>query len=338
MFSMQDVMVENAEGFEKNMTKEQSKPGEDCDLNGGHLKVRKTRSKSPIQKHLSQENDVEKSSSERTRSLSLDSVSPVSVALGSGKMVRVHSVAPSGKARSSNAKSAPPSPPLVVLKPRASSTGLPSQKFSPTTKRKVTILTPIGTKRSISPNISGQKRPLAQALPSSSGKIVLDVPEKKLKLPPNFATIKPLGVNKPITGKIKLNLCVGKQQKSQSSPVADPQIRGGLSGTPSTPTSKIKFENKAKVGPSKPTKSFILKTTKQGLIVMGQNAVVKEASTQASQSKTSFFQTKSSTTASQLPSTSTIGGSKTSGEKIRKVKVLNYDKNKYAPTLVTCSK
>ena len=181
-------------------TKKDSNNVEKC-----HLKLRRTRSKSPAETHLPQETCPAPTPSERPRSLSLDSVSPspVSVSLGGGKLLRVHKVASRGKAYGQNSKTSTrnaPSPPLVVLRPRASSAGLSPPKFSQTTKGKVTILTPIGAKVTKPSNISGQKRPLARATASSSGRIVLNVvPEKKTKAFPKCS------INKTVRGEYPSN-------------------------------------------------------------------------------------------------------------------------------------
>ena len=154
---------------------------------------------------------------------------------------------------------------MVVLRPRSSSTGI-SQKFSQTTKGNVTIFTPIGSKTAKSPSFSGQKRPIGQVSASSCGRIVLNVlPEKKQKLTNPAA-------QGATTSKITLSL---NKQKAEV-PIHDSSLRGGVPGTTAVRRPSIKFENSGKKD-SNPAKSYILKNTKQGLVVVGQNLVVKDS-------------------------------------------------------------
>ena len=279
------------------------KPREE-DNSGGHLPLRKTQSRSPPRSP-----DFQKSShtqSERPRSLSVDSVSSssMSVSLGGGKFLHVRKVTNVKDGISNPGKSGgiSSSPSVVLLRPRASSTGLAPQNL----KGKVTILTPIGAKSTKSPSISGQKRTLSRSSTPPSGNVFLNIPQKKQKLSPNVTSSAPTislksVIKTPLAGKIMINASEGKQQIDKVSPPKDFAIRGSNFTASTTSSSKPLSENVAKNDCVKPTKSFILKNTKQGLMVVGQSIVVKDSfsaigsSQKAVQSKSKAFAAKAST-------------------------------------------
>ena len=234
------------------------------------------------------------SPSKRPRSLSADSVVPtVSLSVNLGKPIQVPLLdngTNGAEVTSSKVTSSQSTSSVVVLRSRSSSTGMP-QKYSQTTKGKVTILTPISSKPSPSPTVAGQKRSIGLLSKSSSGKLVLNVvPEKQRKMTESLgddaATVsntnwKTSGNPHDRTkqsGKALLTFAPNQSQSAQTPAVKDIRLRLGSSGSAVT-GSKGKGDSDVTKGP----KSFLLKNTKQGLVVIGQSVVCsKSTASQAS--------------------------------------------------------